>query len=70
MATQRDSHTRSLTKAVSWRLTGSLDTFLLSLLFTRSFALAGSIAATELVTKIALYYLHERVWAVIGWGRQ
>jgi hypothetical protein len=31
---------------------------------------AGSIAATEVVTKIAWYYLHERIWAVIPWGRR
>jgi uncharacterized membrane protein len=31
--------------------------------------LAGSIAGTEIVTKIVIYYLHERAWTWVGWGR-
>ncbi len=64
-----DSHVRSIAKAVSWRVTGSIDTFVLALLFTGSAALAGSIAGTEIVTKIIIYYLHERAWTWVGWGR-
>ena len=67
--TRREAHSRSFAKAVSWRITGSVDTFLLSLLITGSFKFAGSIAATEMVTKIVLYYFHERAWAIIPWGR-
>ena len=63
-----ESHLRSFAKAMSWRATGTLDTFVLSLFFTSSVKLAGSIAATELATKIALYYGHERVWALVRWG--
>jgi uncharacterized membrane protein len=65
----REAHSRSFAKAVSWRITGSLDTFFLSLIITRSFTLAGSIASVEVITKIVLYYLHERVWGVVSWGR-
>ncbi len=64
-----DSHLRSIVKAVSWRLTGSIDTFVLALIFTGSTALAGSIAGTEIVTKIIIYYLHERAWTWVRWGR-
>lgn len=64
-----DSHLRSLIKAVSWRLVGSLDTFMLSLLVTGSAKYAVSIATAEAFTKIALYYVHERVWRTISWGR-
>jgi hypothetical protein len=42
----RDSHTRSLAKAVSWRMLGSVDTLVLSFFFTGSIKLAGSIATT------------------------
>ena len=56
----RDSHPRSVAKALSWRIAGSLDTFVLSLIFTRSLQLAGSIAVTEMFTKMVLYYFHER----------
>ena len=62
-------HARSIAKAVSWRATGSIDTFLLTLLITGSSAWAGSIAGTEIVTKIVAYYFHERIWSFVRWGR-
>ncbi|MCP1912639.1 DUF2061 domain-containing protein [Bradyrhizobium sp. C-145] len=66
----RDSHFRSLVKAVSWRITGSIDTFVLSLIFTGSVKVAGSIAGAEAITKMILYYLHERAWSAIRWNQQ
>lgn len=65
-----ESHSRSIAKAVSWRLTGTVDTFVLSLVITGSVRFAGSIAAAEMVTKIVLYYLHERAWSFVAWGRR
>jgi sulfate adenylyltransferase large subunit len=59
---------RSITKAVTWRLTGSADTFLLSWLFTQSARLAVAISAAEILTKLALYYGHERLWAQSRFG--
>jgi hypothetical protein len=38
-------------------------------LVTGKIGLAGTIASVEVVTKIVLYYLHERAWAIIPWGR-
>jgi uncharacterized membrane protein len=64
-----NGHARSLAKAVSWRFVGSLDTFLLSLLITGSGRYAASIATAEALTKIVLYYLHERAWRLVSWGR-
>jgi uncharacterized membrane protein len=55
-------------KAISWRALGSIDTFLLSWLFTSSPKAAGAIASTEVFTKIGLYYLHERAWSGVPWG--
>src|ERR1700731_1373537 len=65
-----ETHTRSILKAVSWRTLGTLDTFAISWFFTGRVEVAGSIAGVEIVTKIAWYYLHERVWAAIPWGRR
>jgi uncharacterized membrane protein len=65
-----EAHRRSLLKAVSWRTMASLDTFVVSFVVTGRIGLAGSIAGAELVTKIALYYLHERIWAAVPWGRR
>jgi uncharacterized membrane protein len=64
----RESQTRSLAKAVSWRVTGTIDTFVISAIVTGKLTVAGSIAATELLTKVLLYYFHERAWAAISWG--
>ena len=61
---------RSLAKAVSWRVTGSLDTILLSWLFTGDMAIAAAIGFTEVLTKTVLYYLHERAWNRISLGRK
>ncbi|MCB2072693.1 MAG: DUF2061 domain-containing protein [Novosphingobium sp.] len=63
-----ETHSRSFVKATSWRVLGSVDTFLLSWLFTGNPAAAGAIATTEVITKMALYYGHERIWASIHWG--
>jgi uncharacterized membrane protein len=68
MAKSREAHSRSLAKAISWRATGTLDTFVISYIITGQLVLASSIAGTELLTKIVLYYFHERAWAVIPWG--
>ena len=65
-----ETHVRSLAKAVSWRATGSLDTFIVAALITGSSKIAGGVALGEILTKMLLFYLHERVWALIPWGRR
>lgn len=64
----QEKNWRSLAKAISWRLTGSLDTFILALLFTGNAKVAAAIGGAEIFTKIVLYYLHERVWGRLGFG--
>lgn len=59
---------RSFVKATTWRLIGSLDTFGLAWLVTGHLGFAGSIASLEIITKIAWFYLHERIWDMITWG--
>ncbi|MBT3016155.1 MAG: DUF2061 domain-containing protein [Candidatus Thiodiazotropha sp. (ex Lucina aurantia)] len=68
-AASSDRPIRSLAKAVSWRVTGSIDTILLSWFFTGSLTTAAAIGLTEVVTKMVLYYLHERIWNRIPLGR-
>ena len=60
---------RSMVKAVSWRITGTLDTMALSWLITGRLTVALSIGGLELFTKMLLYYLHERAWSRIDFGR-
>ena len=64
-----DSTNRSIAKTVSWRLTGSFSTFIISYLILGSFSIAGSIAIIQIIANTLLYYLHERVWNKIDWGR-
>ena len=66
---EREAHLRSVAKGASWRAVATLDTFLLSWLITGSVKHAGAIASLEVFTKIALFYLHERGWKLIRWGR-
>jgi uncharacterized membrane protein len=64
-----EAHSRSLLKAVSWRILGSIDTFVISYFVTGRLVFAASIASVETFTKICLYYFHEQAWARVPWGR-
>lgn len=57
-----NSHKRHLTKAVTWRLVGSLDTMILSWVITGNPIFGLKIGAIETLTKIVFYYFHERFW--------
>ncbi|MBM1108152.1 DUF2061 domain-containing protein [Aurantibacter crassamenti] len=60
---------RSVAKAISWRIIGTLDTLLVSYLLTGEIAIAASIASIDFVTKMFLYFFHERIWNKIKWGK-
>lgn len=60
---------RSIAKAFSWRLIGTLDTLLVSYILTGKISIAASIASIDFVTKMILYFFHERLWNLIKWGK-
>ena len=60
---------RSIVKAISWRVTGTLDTMFVSYIVTRKLSIAFSIGMIEVFTKLIIYYVHERVWNKIKFGR-
>jgi len=64
-----DNLSRSLAKTVSWRVIGTIDTIIISWIVTGTLALAFSIGAIELISKMALYFFHERAWNNIKWGK-
>jgi uncharacterized membrane protein len=66
----RDKAHRSVLKAISWRLTGTIDTFVISYIITGKFQFAISISLIEVCTKMVLYFLHERAWERIDIGRE
>jgi uncharacterized membrane protein len=65
---QKDHHLISLSKGVTWRILGTLDTMMLSYIFTGSIESALKIGGTEVFTKILLFFFHERLWFRIKWG--
>ena len=60
---------RSIAKALSWRVIGTLDTLIISYLLTGKISLAASIASIDFLTKMVLYFFHERIWNMIKWGK-
>jgi len=67
---------RHIAKTLTWRLVGTLDTFLISTFLVHyindtsvlhSAVIGGWISGLEIITKIILYYLHERFWYAVDW---
>jgi uncharacterized membrane protein len=63
------SNIRSLLKGISWRAFGTIDTIFISWIISGNPLAALKVGTTEVFTKIFLYYLHERIWRLIKWGR-
>jgi len=57
------SKKRSLLKTISWRIVASTDTFILTWFITGSYHFGLTVSALEIVTKMILYYFHERIWS-------
>lgn len=64
-----DSSARSFAKAVSYRVLGSAGTALIVFIFSGNMPLSAGVGAIDMVLKIALYFLHERIWNYIPYGR-
>ncbi|MFA7091705.1 MAG: DUF2061 domain-containing protein [Arcobacteraceae bacterium] len=65
----QDKPFRSVAKTISWRTLGTLDTIIISYFITGNLVMAASIGSIEVVTKMILYYFHERAWNKINIGR-
>ena len=60
---------RSITKSFSYRVFGTLSSFLVAYAITGKGSLSALIAFWETIVKVAIYYWHERIWNKIQWGR-
>ena len=60
---------RSVVKTISWRTVGTLDTMIVSYFVTGNLIMAASIGSIEVITKMALYYFHERAWNKLSFGK-
>jgi uncharacterized membrane protein len=66
----KEAHLRSILKAVSYRLLAAIATGSIAYIFTRRLDISLGIAAVEAVAKIFCYYIHERLWSFIGFGKK
>jgi len=64
-----EKHYRSVVKAISWRTVGTLDTMIVSYFVTGNLVMAASIGTIEVLTKIVIYYCHERIWNKLSFGK-
>ena len=64
-----DLKKRTIAKTMTWRVTASLTTFIIAWILTGDFLIGVSIGSTEAITKIFLYYFHERIWNNINWAK-
>lgn len=53
---------RHIAKTITWRIIGTIDTIILSWIITGNLAVGMTIGGVEVITKMVLYFLHERVW--------
>ena len=56
------AHKRHILKSVTWRIVGTLDTIIISGLITGSWEVGLAIGGIEIISKMVLYFLHERAW--------
>ena len=56
------SHKRHITKSITWRIIGTIDTIILSWIITGNPFTGLKIGLAEVLTKMLLYYFHERIW--------
>ncbi|MBI9041516.1 DUF2061 domain-containing protein [Lutibacter sp.] len=61
---------RSIVKAISWRMVGTIDTIVISFFITGEIKMALSIGMVEVITKMVLYFFHERIWNLVKWGKK
>ena len=65
-----NSRRRHIAKTISWRIVGTMDTMLLAWIITGNPITGFKIGLAEVITKMILYYLHERAWYRVDYGLQ
>ncbi|MFA9454819.1 MAG: DUF2061 domain-containing protein [Candidatus Aminicenantaceae bacterium] len=65
-----ETHSRTVIKAISWRVIASLTTMTIIYVLTREWVLTLGAGLVEASSKMLFYYAHERAWGKIGWGKQ
>ena len=63
-----ESRKRHIAKTFTWRLVGTMDTMLLAWIISGNPMVGLKIGFAEVITKMALYYFHERLWYKVDFG--
>lgn len=69
MNNYEDSSSRSIIKTITWRIFATLTTIAIAYIITGELDLAKKIGAIEFVSKMVIYYFHERIWNYIPFGK-
>lgn len=69
-STLSETHTRTVLKAVSWRVIATLTTMTIVFVFTKEVTTSITVGFFEVISKMLFYYLHERGWGKVAWGRK
>ena len=64
-----DTTTRTLIKTITWRIIATVASLIIAFLISNDWKVAGSIASIQVIIHTVLYYLHERIWINIRWGK-
>lgn len=64
-----ETQKRSIAKTLSWRVVATLITAVVTYVVTSEWKVAASVGLADTLIKLGAYYLHERSWARIEWGR-
>jgi len=65
-----ETHIRSIAKAITWRLGGTIVTFVVAWILTRKFELAAQIGVLDTAIKLGAFYVHERMWNRLSFGKK
>lgn len=70
LVAHKERHARSIVKAFTWKLVATAMAFVVSYIYTKDAGTAMNTALTMFVAGIVAYYLHERLWNRISWGKE
>lgn len=65
-----ERNVRSMAKAISWRIVATCTTIILVLILTGDLVISTGVGVLELLSKIVIYYIHERIWNRLNFGRE
>ncbi|MHC4155793.1 MAG: DUF2061 domain-containing protein [Planctomycetota bacterium] len=65
-----ESHCRSIAKAVTWRMGGTVVTFAVAWILTGNVSLSAGIGLLDTAIKVGAFYAHERMWNRVSFGKQ